>query len=72
MPTGAGRFLRHRWGRIGVPMVLFVLAVNLPGEYAMGSVRSPGEVARWLYDCAWQGAYLHLWFLADLLVYSAI
>jgi peptidoglycan/LPS O-acetylase OafA/YrhL len=69
---GAGRFLRHRWTRIGVPMVLFALAVNLPVEYAMGSFRSPGEFVRWLHASAWQAAFLHLWFLAHLLVYSAI
>jgi peptidoglycan/LPS O-acetylase OafA/YrhL len=40
---GAGCFLRHCWARIGVPLVLFVLAVNLPIEYATGSFRSVDE-----------------------------
>lgn len=69
---GPARFLRGRWARLGVPLVIFVLAVNLPIVYVTGSVRGPGSFIRWLYDGGWQYAYLHLWFLAHLLAYTAI
>ena len=69
---GSGRFLRERWARIGMPLLIFVLAVNLPVVYVTGSVRAPASFVRWLYDGGWQYAYLHLWFLAHLLAYTAI
>jgi len=69
---GSGRFLRERWARIGTPLVVFVLAVNVPIVYVIGSARSPGGFLRSLYDGGWEYAYLHLWFLAHLLVYTAI
>ncbi|WP_171059068.1 MULTISPECIES: acyltransferase family protein [unclassified Arthrobacter] len=68
---GPRRFLRERWVRIGVPLVFFVVAVNVPLAYLASGSPAPGEFVRSLYDGAWQGAYLHLWFLAHLLLYSA-
>jgi glucan biosynthesis protein C len=68
---GAPAFLRGRWTRIGVPMVLFILFVHLPVVYLVESPRpSAGEFVRSLYDSGWQNAYLHLWFLGHVLLYS--
>jgi hypothetical protein len=58
---GAGRFLKERWARIGVPLV-----------YLFESFPPPSEFIHWLYDSGWQALYLQLWFLADLLLYSAV
>lgn len=69
---GPRRFLRERWARIGVPLVFFVLAVNLPVVYLLSGRPAVGDFVRLLYDEAWQGAYLHLWFLGHLLLYSAV
>lgn len=68
---GPRRFLKERWARIGVPLVFFVLAVNVPLVYLASGRPDPREFIGSLYDGAWQGAYLHLWFLAHLLLYSA-
>jgi fucose 4-O-acetylase-like acetyltransferase len=68
---GAGRFLKDRWMRIGVPLVIFVLVVQVPVVYLIESPRpSLGEFIRSLYDSGWQNAYIHLWFLGHLLLYS--
>jgi glucan biosynthesis protein C len=69
---GAKRFLKERWARIGVPLVTFALAVNLPIVYLFGSRPPLVEFVRSLYDSGWQGVYLHLWFLGDLLLYSGV
>lgn len=69
---GPRRFLRDRWVRLGVPLVFFVLAVNLPLVYFAIGRPDPAELIGSLYDGAWQGAYLHLWFLGHLLLYSAL
>jgi peptidoglycan/LPS O-acetylase OafA/YrhL len=38
---GIERFLRERWGRIGVPLVVFVLGVHLPLAYLVeGTART--------------------------------
>lgn len=68
---GPRRFLKERWARIGVPLVVFVAAVNVPLAYLASGSPEPGEFVRSLYDDAWQGAYFHLWFLAHLLLYTA-
>ena len=70
--SGAGRFLSSRWIRIGVPLAIFVLLVNVPVAYLLESPRLPfGEFVRSLYDSGLQNAYVHLWFLGHLLLYSA-
>ena len=68
---GARRFLKGRWMRIGVPMVLFMLVVHVPVVYLVESPRpSFGELVRSLYESGWQNVYLHLWFLGHVLLYS--
>jgi len=68
---GGRRFLKDRWGRIGVPLVIFALVMNVPAAYLIESVRpSAGEFVRSLYDSGWQNVYVHLWFLGHLLLYS--
>lgn len=69
---GRERFLKERWARIGVPLVFFVLLVNIPLAYLASGRPDPAEFIRSLYGGAWQGAYLHLWFLGHLLLYSAL
>ncbi len=69
---GPGRYFRERWVRIGVPLVAFVLAVNLPLVYVVKGRPAPGEFIHELYDGGWQLIYLHLWFLGHLLLYSGI
>jgi len=70
--VGAGRFLSSRWIRIGIPLAVFVLLVNVPVAFLLESPRlSPGEFVRSLYDSGLQNAYVHLWFLGHLLLYSA-
>ena len=64
-------FLKGRWMRIGVPMVLFMLVVHLPVVYLVESPRpSLGELVSSLYESGWQNVYLHLWFLGHVLLYS--
>jgi len=68
---GAGRFLKERWLRIGVPLLLFVLFVHVPIVYLLESPRlSAGEFVRSLYDDGLRSLYAHLWFLGHLLLYS--
>jgi glucan biosynthesis protein C len=68
---GAARFLKERWLRIGLPLAVFVLLVQVPVVYLMESPRPPlGEFVRSLYDSGWLNAYLHLWFLGHLVLYS--
>jgi glucan biosynthesis protein C len=69
---GAGQFFKERWLRIGVPMVVFMLVVQLPVVYLLQDPRlSAGEFVRSLWDSGWRDAYAHLWFLGHLLIYSA-
>ena len=68
---GANRFLRERFVRIGLPMVVFVLFVHVPVVYLTETPRqSFGEFVGSLYDSGWLNAYLHLWFLGHLVLYS--
>lgn len=69
---GPGRFLKERWARIGVPLVLFGFAVNLPIVYLYESRPALGEFVRSLYEDGLQGIYFHLWFLGDLLLYTVV
>jgi peptidoglycan/LPS O-acetylase OafA/YrhL len=69
---GARVFLRDRWLRIGLPLVVFVLLVHLPVVYLIESPRPPfGDFVGSLYDSGWLNMYLHLWFMGHLLLYSA-
>jgi glucans biosynthesis protein C len=69
---GPRRFLKERWARIGVPLVVFVLMIHLPLAYLFKSRPEPAEFIRWLYENGWQPLYLHLWFLCHILLYSAV
>ncbi|GAA0804780.1 acyltransferase family protein [Spirilliplanes yamanashiensis] len=70
--TGPRRFLRRRWSRLGLPLVVFGIAANLPIALAAEGPSSWRAFAGSLYDDAWRPLYLHLWFVAHLLVYSAL
>lgn len=68
---GPSRFVRDRWARIGVPLVFFVLVVNLPTAYMNESPRpSFGQFLRSAYGDGLQDLYWHLWFLGHLLLYT--
>jgi glucans biosynthesis protein C len=69
---GPARFLRERWAHIGVPLMSIVLLVHLPAVYLTGSHPAPAEFIHRLYDRGWQPLYLHLWFVAHLLLYWAV
>lgn len=68
---GGRLFLSQRWQRIGIPMVILLLALHLPVAYVM-SVTNPslGGFVVSLYDTGLKSPYFHLWFLAHLLLYS--
>jgi glucans biosynthesis protein C len=66
------RFLRERWSRLGVPLVVFALARNLPIALASEQLHSIGAFVVSLYRDAWATLKLHLWFLGHLPLYSAI
>jgi glucans biosynthesis protein C len=68
---GPQLFLSERWARIGVPLASLVLLVHLPVAYLTGSHPAPAEFISWLYARGWQPLYLHLWFVAHLMLYSA-
>jgi glucan biosynthesis protein C len=69
---GATPFLSARWIRIGVPLALVVLFVHVPVVYLTDpDAPSASEFVSSLYASGWQDAYLHLWFLGHLLLYSA-
>lgn len=70
---GAGGFSRGRLLRLGIPTLFLVLFVFGPIAY----LSAPGqpsfvEFVRYLYRAGWQPLYIHLWFLAHLLVYSLV
>lgn len=68
---GAHRFLRERLLRIGLPMVVFVLLVHVPIVYLTETPGEPfGDFIASLYESGWLNAYLHLWFLGHLVLYS--
>ncbi|BCT75215.1 hypothetical protein SCMU_10570 [Sinomonas cyclohexanicum] len=69
---GPRRFLRERWTRIGVPLVFFIVAVNIPVIYLVSDRPDLGAFFASLYGGSWQAAYLHLWFLGHLLLYSLV
>ena len=70
---GSGRFLKDRWMRIGVPLAFFVLLVQVPLVYLNEDPRlSLSAFTQSLYDSGLQDAYIHLWFLGHLLLYSVV
>ncbi len=69
---GTSLFLKERWARIGLPMVLFILVIHIPVVYLIEySGASAGAFVRSLWDTGWRDAYLQLWFLGNLLFYSS-
>lgn len=70
---GMGPFLKGRWKRIGVPLVVFALLIQVPGAYFVDEESSGfGEFLRNSYDGGLQEVYIHLWFLGHLLFYCAL
>ena len=68
---GVGSFLKTRFIRLGLPALFFALFLFGPMDYfGMPERLSLGEFIRHLYQTGWQNAYVHLWFLLHLLVYS--
>jgi surface polysaccharide O-acyltransferase-like enzyme len=67
---GARRFLRERWTRIGVPLAGLVLLVHLPAAYLISGRPPLQDFIHALYEKGWQPIYLHLWFVAHLLLYT--
>jgi surface polysaccharide O-acyltransferase-like enzyme len=68
---GPLRFLQARTLRIGIPLASIVLLVHLPAAYLVSGHPAPATFVHGLYERGWQPIYLHLWFVADLLLYSA-
>jgi surface polysaccharide O-acyltransferase-like enzyme len=66
---GARLFLRGRWLRIGIPLATLVLLVHLPVAYLLAGMPAPLKFFEGLYQRGWQPIYLHLWFVAHLLLY---
>ena len=66
---GARRFLRGRWLRIGIPLASLVLLLHLPVVYMLAGMPAPLQFFEGLYERGWQPIYLHLWFVAHLLLY---
>jgi surface polysaccharide O-acyltransferase-like enzyme len=69
---GPRRFLRERWSRLGVPLLIFAFAANVPIALAIERPDSFGGFVGSLYDDAWTPIYLHLWFVGHLVLYSAV
>ena len=66
---GVSRFLKGRLLRVGVPLGAFVLLVHLPIVYLLSGKPAPPQFIAALYERGWQPIYLHLWFIAHLLLY---
>jgi hypothetical protein len=68
---GAGRFLKDRLRRLGIPLLFFTLVVNLPIVYSVAGTQFTflQYVIR-PHIWEWQIVYAHLWFLGHLLVYA--
>jgi peptidoglycan/LPS O-acetylase OafA/YrhL len=69
---GPRRFLKERWARIGIPVVVIGLGLHLPLVYLYEERPPLGTFLGDLYEDGWQAIYLHLWFLGQLLLYSAV
>jgi peptidoglycan/LPS O-acetylase OafA/YrhL len=66
---GARLFIRGRWPRIGIPLASLVLLVHLPVVYLLAGTPGPLQFLVGLYERGWQPIYLHLWFVAHMLLY---
>jgi glucans biosynthesis protein C len=62
-------FLAGRWLRIGIPLASLMLMLHLPVAYLLAGMPAPLEFLEGLYERGWQPIYLHLWFVAHLLLY---
>ena len=68
---GAGRFLKDRLRRIGIPLLFFALVVNLPLSYsAAGTQLTFLQYVIRPHIWEWRFLYAHLWFLGQLLVFA--
>jgi hypothetical protein len=68
---GTAAFLKGRFTRIGIPLLVFTLCVMGPITYVLvGESRPFGEFITFLYSTGWQFPYAHLWFLMHLLLYG--
>ena len=68
---GAGRFLKDRLRRIGIPLLFFALVVNLRVSYSAVEAQLTFfqyVIRPHIWD--WRLMYSHLWFLGHLLVYA--
>jgi glucan biosynthesis protein C len=68
---GAGRFIKDRLRRIGIPLLFFALVVNLRVSYSGVAERFTFLqyiIRPHIWD--WRLIYSHLWFLGHLLVYA--
>jgi glucan biosynthesis protein C len=68
---GAGRFLKDRLRRIGIPLLFFALVVNLRLSYSVSETHFTFlqyVIRPYIWD--WRIVYAHLWFLGHLLVYA--
>src|SRR5512132_3868451 len=50
---GLYRFLNDRWARIGLPLVIFILAVHVPLVYLLAGRQALTEFISSLYDSGW-------------------
>jgi surface polysaccharide O-acyltransferase-like enzyme len=66
---GPGLFLKARWQRIGIPLASLVLLLHVPVVYLAVGMPAPLLFLEGLYERGWEPAYLHLWFVAHLLLY---
>jgi glucan biosynthesis protein C len=68
---GAVRFLRTRLRRIGIPLLFFALAVNLPVSHSATGVQLTFfQYVTSPHLWVWRLLYSHLWFLGHLIVYA--
>jgi len=67
------RFLKERLRRLGIPLAIFALTLNLFISYGASSGGvSFGEYLLRPWRWEWQVVYAHLWFLGHLLVYALL
>lgn len=62
-------FLRARWQRIGIPLASLVLLLHAPVVYLVVGMPPLLLFLEGLYKRGWEPVYLHLWFVAHLLLY---
>jgi glucans biosynthesis protein C len=55
---------------LGLPLLIFALAVHVPVVYLLAGRPPPATFIGSLYESGWFLVYLHLWFLGHLLIYS--